>query len=319
MDPNDAIRNRTPRSPSAAPRADLPALAPVATYRVDAGFRFGPDGAIYRRAESPTRSIIRVHDFGLGGVEAVASPVYDWFECEPMTQDALRASITAQTTVYPVSAEELLDKAARNDERSTRRACTKVRRLAKWKCLDTMITLTYAANQTDRALMQKHFAAFVRRVKAVIPGFEYVAVFEKQKRGAWHSHMAVARIKSGYWVRGQFVHSWKLLRSIWRSVIDGAGNIDVKASGKTGRSISKLASYLTKYICKELHLAEKYQNSYQASGCTLPPAVVLQVDTVGYAAIADAVMLLLPEWAGGKLYISPPLDSGGYFLSLTPD
>lgn len=317
MDPND-FRSKT--SPALSLQTVALSRSPFAPYKSGSNHRFGADGSLFRKCEASLRSELRIHDFGLGGIEAISSPCVVWEEVEPMTASALADALACQSFAYPLTQQELLQKSELNDARSTRRACTKVRRLAKWKNLDTMLTLTYAENQTDRALMQKHFAAFARRVKRAIPGFEYVAVFERQKRGAWHCHMAVARIKSGYWVRGVYVHSWRLLRSIWRSVIAGGGNIDVKASGRPGRSISKLAGYLTKYICKDLHLADKYQNSYQASGADLPPPVVLFVDSVHRDALLVALVTALsPEVAAGRLYVSQPLLSGGYFLTLTPD
>ena len=315
----EPVNSRTKQR--AAPASRLPDASessPFHLYTSGTDFRFDSQGAVYHRTPQPLRSVLRIHDFGDGGIEASTSPVYDWVEVEPMGSEQLAASIAAQHTVQTPTAQELLDKAAMNSERSTRRARTKVRRLAKWKCLDTMLTLTYAENQCDRALMQKHLAAFVRRVRGFIPGFEYVAVFEQQKRGAWHCHMAVARIKSGYWIRGTLVHSWHLLRRIWRAVVKGGGNIDVKAPGQPGRSISKLAGYLTKYLCKDLHLAEKYQNSYQASGCTLPPAVVVHVN--GRCGLANAYFfdLMTLEASTHDAYVSSPLSSGGYFLTLTP-
>lgn len=319
MDPYDSkLRKRTPALPVSADHASSPALTPFKAYSAGPGHRFFTDGTFQQRAEGSVRSRARIFDLGHGQIEAVVQPVIDWVEVEPLSDFALAAAITAHQAAPPLTADEQAERDERNEERSCRRARTKVRRLAKFKRLDTMLTLTYAANQDDRVLAQRHLSAFLRRVKRIIPAFEYVAVAELQKRGAYHWHIAVRRLSAGYWVGGYYVHSWKLLRSIWRSVVDGGGNIDVQASGKPGRGIHKLAGYLTKYITKGFTSGVKHQNRYQSSGCDLPAAVVVDIPCVGMGAVADVYTIILPEWACGRIYTSPPLASGGYFLSITP-
>ena len=90
------------------------------------------------------------------------------------------------------SVKDLEERAAANRERSARRAKTQVRRLIKAKNLDTMLTLTYRENMMDRARMARDFDVFMKRIRRIFPGFEYVCVFEEQKRGAWHAHLAAA-------------------------------------------------------------------------------------------------------------------------------
>lgn len=320
MDRYDAKLQKSPRavfvSAAAATRPDLSGFKP---YSAGPGYRFFTDGTLQRRCETPTRSRARVYDLGAGQIEAIITPVKDWEEVTPLSPQALADAIEQQHVSRVLTPLEQEERDDNNMERSCRRARTKVRRLAKFKRLDTMLTLTYAANQQDRQLAQRHLASFVRRVRRVIPGFEYVAVAEPQKRGAWHWHMAVRQVLSGYWVGGRYVHSWKLLRSIWRDVIDGGGNIDVNPPGKPGQGVHKLASYLTKYITKGFASGVKNQNRYQASGRDLPDGVTIELPTLGQAAVADVHMLLMPEWAGGRVYTSPPLASGGYFLAFTPD
>lgn len=278
------------------------------------------DGSLFVRSQKPASFRACIHDLGHGQIEASVTPIYRWIEAEPLSPLALAHRAECAAVPVEPSQNDLDRKAADTLIRSTRRACTKVRRLAKYKRLDTMLTLTYAANQVDRSLMHRHHAAFVRRVKRIIPGFEYITVFELQKRGAWHAHMAVASIKSVYLVGGRLRPSWDLLRSIWRSVIAGGGNIDVKAPGRPGRSISKLACYLTKYICKGIgSTGVKYQNSYQSSGRDLPDSIVLEVTGSAQDAALDALTLCLPEWAAGRLVSSPQFEHGGYFFTISPD
>ena len=304
--------------PLPALNAALPPLSPFKAYSAGPGYRFFTDGTFQQRSSTSTHSRARVFDLGHGQIESIVQPVLDWVELEPLSPHALAEAIEQQQLSRVLTPLEQQERDEKNEDRSCRRARTKVRRLAKYKRLDTMLTLTYSENQTDRALAQVHLAAFIRRVKRVIPGFEYVAVAEPQKRGAWHWHMAVKQLGSGYWVGGRYVHSWGLLRSIWRSVIAGGGNIDVQASGKPGAGVHKLASYLTKYITKGFASGCKHQNRYQSSGRDLPAAVVLELPGVGMAAVHDVYSLILPEWSKGRCYTSPPLSSGGYFLSITP-
>lgn len=320
MDRYDAKLQKSSRAvPVPSGYAAPPPLNPLKAYSAGTGYRFFTDGTFQRRIETPTHSRARVFDLGHGQIEAIISPVRDWVECEPLSPSALADAIEQQHVVHALTPLEREERDVKNEERSCRRARTKVRRLAKYKRLDTMLTLTYTENQQDRKLAQRHLAAFIRRVRLVIPAFEYVAVAETQKRGAWHWHMAVKQVSSGYWVGGKYRHSWNLLRSIWRSVIAGGGNVDVKAPGKPGRGVHKLASYLTKYITKDFASGVKNQNRYQASGSALPDGVTLELPTLGQAAIADVHMVLIPEWVSGRVYTSPPLASGGYFLSFTPD
>lgn len=319
MDPNDSkLHKRASALPLPPVDAAPQALSPFKAYPAGPGHRFFTDGTFQQRVETQSRSRARIFDLGHGQIEAIVQPVIDWVEVESLSPHALAAAIASQHLLPPLTADELLERAERNEDRSCRRARTKVRRLAKYKRLDTMLTLTYRENQTDRTLAQAHLSAFLRRVKKLIPGFEYVAVAELQDRGAYHWHLAVKRLNAGYFSGGYYVHSWKLLRAIWRSVIGGGGNIDVQAPGKPGRGIHKLAGYLTKYITKGFTSGVKHQNRYQASGCDLPRAVVVDLPCVGMGAVHDVYRLLLAEWAGGRHYTSPPLASGGYFISITP-
>lgn len=298
--------------------AALPPLKPFKAYSCGRGYRFYTDGTLQQRVATPTNSRARILDLGHGQIEAVVQPASQWFELPSLTPYALAVAVELQQLSRVFTVEEQAERDALNEERSCRRARTKVRRLAKFKRLDTMLTLTYSDNQTDRALAQVHLAAFIRRVKRIIPGFEYIAVAEPQKRGAWHWHMAVKQLSSGYWVGGRYVQSWGLLRAIWRSVIAGGGNIDVKAPGKPGYGVHKLSSYLTKYISKGFGAGVKHQNRYQCSGRDLPASVVLDFPGVGREGLVEVIRLILPELSKGRLHISPPLSSGGYFLSITP-
>ena len=181
------------------------------------------DGALYRRHTTPYAFDLRIHDLGGGHNESLILPRYGWSEVDA-TERCLADAAMSQGHVWDqengvwvpstVSAAEQAQKDADNKERSVRRARTKVRRLIKSKDLNTMLTLTYRENMVDRARMQRDFDVFMKRVRRIFPGFQYVCVFERQKRGAWHAHIAVHRLLSHYVVKGVMVKSYDLLRTV---------------------------------------------------------------------------------------------------------
>lgn len=288
------------------------------------------DGTLYVRETLPFQYDITVHDLGHGHVEAAVMPRYGWSESDQLSPSALADYTASQGSVwdsvrgawvpYVPTALELLDKAAMNRSRSSRRARTKVRRLCKAKALTTMVTLTYRDNVTDRARMARDFDVFVKRVRRVVPDFQYVCVFEKQKRGAWHAHIAVPRVLSHYLHKGALVRSYDLLRSLWRGVVgvDG-GNVDVSRQKRLKRSVARLASYLSKYITKGFEDAVDAGDSYRASGRALPKPMRFQSLS---SSLFDGLMslhdLLAKEVSTTGEFHNALLDCGGYYLVLSP-
>ena len=278
-------------------------------------------GALYARSAKPYAYDIRVHELGHGHVEASALPAYAWHEVaqlEPLALADYAAELLDPPKPTPL---ELLDRACQNRERATRRARTNVRRLAKAKGLTVLLTLTYRENMLDRERMARDFDVFVKRVRRVIPSFEYVCVFERQKRGAWHAHIAVPRILSHYMAKGQLVRSYDLLRSMWRGVVGtDNGNVDVSRNKRVNRSAAKLAAYLSKYIGKTFDQAEKHVNAYSASGRALLPPVVQRVlggdQIAAIVALVDLVQMDIKS--RGTEFHQALLDGGGYFLCLCP-
>lgn len=287
-------------------------------------------GCLYSRSETPYAHDIRVHDLGHGHIEAVVMPRYDWREVDMLSPGALSdmnaskgcAWISGAWAPCPeVSERERLDKLARNTERSTRRARTKVRRLCKSKGLTTMMTLTYRENMLDRSRMARDFDVFMKRVRRVCPAMQYVCVFERQKRGAWHAHIAVPRVLAHYLYRGQLVRSYDLLRSLWRGVVgvDG-GNVDVSRNRRVGRSSSRLASYLAKYIGKGIGETVEAGDSYRASGRALAPAIVFRSANVSLGpAVSELAALISAEMSEAGEFYHALLDCGGFYVSLSPD
>ncbi|OXC71413.1 rolling circle replication-associated protein [Caballeronia sordidicola] len=123
---------------------------------------------------------------------------------------------------------------------AAKRAKQQVRLRCKAIGADRMITLTYQENMVDKGRLKRDFDAFRRRLSK-IQNFHYVAVAERQKRGAWHLHIAV---------KGR--QNYRILRSVWGRVIGCESvRIHVKNPFKEKGLRHKLASYIGKYITKD--------------------------------------------------------------------
>lgn len=285
------------------------------------------DGTLYKRESDPYAFDLRVHDLGRGEVEALSLPRYGWSEVGPVSPSALADAEMSRDHVFRDGAwvkavptdQEMQDRAAMNRERSARRARTQVRRLVRSKGLDTLLTLTYRENMEDRDRMARDFDVFMKRIRRQFPGFQYVCVFERQKRGAWHAHIAVERVQSHYLHKGVLVKSFDLLRSIWRAVV-GEGNIDVsKSRRKRQRTLAKIASYMSKYIGKGFE-NDQDGDSYRASGRALPkPAVFRSLTSNMHEAGGRLLELLLSFWPDQpNLHIATLTGCKGYYMSLSP-
>lgn len=154
------------------------------------------------------------------------------------------------------------------------RAKKRVRHLCKAAGLDTLLTLTYRANVTCRDTMLAHLKEFNRRMKRLIPDWFYVAAFERQKRGAWHVHMAIRRLPNKLPSQTDVkVKNVNVVRAVWRRVIgDLGGNIDYSpAKRNSQRAPSRIASYLSKYMVKAFEEGEPWSKRYSGSkGLPIP-------------------------------------------------
>jgi hypothetical protein len=284
---------------------------------------------LYERSQTRSSHDIRVYDLGHGHTEAIITPHYTWSEAE-MSPLAHADALMAQDHIWqdggwiptpPPTQLELLNRAAANKDRAARRATTKVRRLCKSKGLSVMLTLTYRECMTDRARMARDFDVFMKRLRRLVPGIEYVCVFELQTRGAWHAHVAVPRVLSHYMHGGRLVKSYDLLRSIWRAVVGADnGNVDVSRNKRVARSSARLASYISKYISKSFYESlNGGRDSYSASGKALPPGLLFRVPHAALSdAISDLMDLIGSDVARSKSFHAALLDSGGFFVTLSP-
>lgn len=254
---------------------------------------------------------LRLHHLGNGHAEAVIQRQVIWEEAGVLSPEAWAMYLDSQ-------ARHADERKEANRERAARRAKTKVRRLVKVMGLDAMLTLTYRDNQQDLDLCKRHMKEFVRRMRRVLPGFVYVAAFERQERGAWHVHMATHALPRELPAsNGVKVKSFNVVRAVWRSVVgDLGGNIDqARRKRFSAQSSGKLAAYISKYMLKAFADGDDWSNRYSASqGIALPAPVVVRFKAY---AMADLIALAYSEVAGHSCDCMTWLGNFGdtFFLS----
>lgn len=215
------------------------------------------------------------------GYEAILKTV------KPMKMEALNGSLNSRhyknadevsLATRPFNSVQSDDddsefKQSQNYNRAIRRARQNIRWLCKTMDADRLFTLTYRENQTDREQTRADFKKFLRLVRSGwrgqvgISDWRYVAVLEKQDRGAYHIHCAVR----GY-------QRIKFLRAAWYKALGGSGlesgadtpgavnvtNPDKARWGHTGREwrTNKLSAYLTKYLSKTFEITDAEKRRY---------------------------------------------------------
>lgn len=249
------------------------------------------DGVAYE-SKRGTRAKLMAHDLGNGHLEVVAQTEQVWQESD-MSPLSIGMYLEALERHRDETEEE---RAALSIQMAAKRAATRVRRLCKVMGADTMLTLTYKANQTDLALCKRHLKEFVRRLVRIIPNFRAVCAFEQQERGAWHVHIACERILSTLKKGGEKFKSFRLLLEVWRSVtgeLGGAVNVSQGATKK--RSPARIASYLSKYLMKAFSKGEKWSNRWTKYGEVEAPKPV----QLGYFASMGAAVVAAYELIDG--------------------
>jgi len=155
------------------------------------------------------------------------------------------------------------EKREENLKDSVKRAKQAVRHRCKAISADRLLTLSYRENVQDIQRVQRDFDAFRRRMRTMPQGFEYVATIEKQKRGAYHIHIAV---------HGRL--AFQVVRSIWWRIVGGRGqgNIDVTDPRRFGKNARhKIAAYIAKYIGKDVDDKELNKKRYWSSRGIIVP------------------------------------------------
>ena len=134
---------------------------------------------------------------------------------------------------------------SRNREYNEARARGRAKGEIRKKCLtigaDHLVTLTYRANVENRDRVLHDLERLRRALSRAGCAMPYVAVLERQQRGALHPHVAV---------RG--FQDVRLLRRCWYKIVgQGQGQVNVRGP-RPGSSPVKLARYLSKYLSKDL-------------------------------------------------------------------
>lgn len=214
-----------------------------------------------------------------GAVRSVADPLSYANCCHEMGE----SSSVYSGSRYVTEKEETddYDRTA-NHHRAVRRAKQNIRWLIAQMGGDRLLTLTYRTNMEDRERVKTDFTKFVRLVRkgwkgqGGYPEWRYVAVTERQERGAYHIHIAVQG-----WQKISF------LRACWYRALGGQGNekgertpgnVDI-TSPKKARwgtefrewKTSKLSAYLTKYLAKTFDQESTEKKRYWHSVDVVPP------------------------------------------------
>jgi len=206
---------------------------------------------------------LNLREFASGEFEAVLKVV------RPMQSEMMEASMNGSLTntawmhIKPAAKEEENPeaKAQQNYNRAVRRAKQNIRWLCKAMDADRLFTLTYREDQNDREQARADFTRFLRLVRSGwrgevgVPNWQYVAVLEKQQRGAFHIHCAVKGFQRIKFLRKCWYKALACDPDVSGEHTPGSVNVtnpDKSRWGHTGRQwkVNKLAGYLTKYLTK---------------------------------------------------------------------
>lgn len=142
-------------------------------------------------------------------------------------------------------------------------------------------------------------------MRELIPGWFYVAAFERQERGAWHAHMAVHRLPAELSTKaGVKVKSYNVIRAVWRAVTgELGGNIDVQARKRNSRRApSKIAAYLSKYMTKAFAEGDPWSNRFSCSrGVTVPSPELIRFVGYSFSEVATIVFDDMPAFWSDQL------------------
>jgi len=202
-----------------------------------------------------------------------------------------------------------------NVEQSKHASSKRARKNVRLRCqsiqADRLLTLTYRENMQDIERCKADFDSFRRAMKRA-GAWHYIAVPERQTRGAWHIHVDV---------HGRIVYN--LVRGIWRRIVGRDelgrpnGNVDVR-NPKTGGKWKRhaLAAYIAKYITKDVDDHELNKKRYWTSkGIVVPEPVTYftQDGTDMHGVIVDAMKAAMEVCPADQIqaYVS---GGGRYFF-----
>lgn len=189
-----------------------------------------------------------------------------------------------------------------NQDRASRRAKSRMRKLILSTKADHLLTLTYRQNMMDFDQAYCDLTKFIRLVRKDLPDWIYIAVAEKQKRGAWHWHLAVSGRQDV-----------AKLRQAWLKVVQD-GNIDVNPpKGKSQHRQLALVTYLSKYLAKTFKEGEHQLNAkrYRVSRGISVPSKSVQLPENETNAIQFALDTLQNKLGSvGHVWIAGDLAAG---------
>ena len=175
------------------------------------------------------------------------------------------------------------------------------------RCAVKIVLIAVIMVGLNTAAAQSYPNKFVRVVKGRLPGWVYIAVAERQRRGAWHWHLAVCgRQDVGF------------LRDAWRRVV-GEGNIDVNPpKGAAKHRQLALVKYLGKYLAKAVDSKDRALNGrrFRASLGIEVPCEFVSVPRDYYGDVKTFALGKLIESAGAVGFVWAPEDkSAGWACS----
>lgn len=266
---------------------------------------------------NPNNWVVRVFEVN-GHREISARNTIDW---EEVPYTPVLDQFPDQPSLQQIAeAEERKQKAL---EKSAKRAQTACRRIIKAEAFNELLTLTYKANQQDRALCKLHFKLWAWRMKKALGKFRYCASFERQERGAMHVHIATHKLPEHAQHKGVRIKAWELGTRIWRDIVKDLGGLCfvgglTKFGGKRrNMSLGKMAAYVSKYIMKDYKEAPEESNRYSRSnGVDLPKPRVMYFNDMS---MVDIVLLCF-ECGQGDVIVSHRLDArnNSYWLCTEP-
>lgn len=226
---------------------------------------------------------VKIKKYITGGCEVLMRVI------KPMAQEKFAEQWSNH---FPVSSapkeekslSEIEAEKAANHRRAVRKAKQTVRDLANMMQADRLLTLTYRANVQDREKVKADFKSFLRLVRngwKDNPGlgdWKYVAVLEKQDRGAFHIHCAVKGYQPIKFIRAAWYRALKADADV--SGAETPGQVDITsprmhlgASRKREWATHRLASYIVKYMSKTFDESTTEKNRYWRSKDIDPPII----------------------------------------------
>lgn len=217
----------------------------------------------------------RITRFVSGGCEALMKVV------RPMAQaqyaERWENGFPVSAVPKPEKSQSEIDSDRRdNQRRAVSHAKKTTRYLVQQMQADRLLTLSYRENMEDRELVKEHFTKFRRLVKEGWKGrpglknWRYVAVLERQQRGAYHIHIAVRGWQPISFLRECWYRA--LGASIDAKGSDTPGGVNVTpprdqngASRKKEWANVRLASYIVKYMQKTFDETSIEKNRYWRS------------------------------------------------------